>query len=183
MDRERIQALVKQCSTGLFDLACAVSGHPDWDLNLPVGVIDARHTKPRLTVTPVGTINSVVRASATIGTPLMQRFFERFGEVGLEEAQRDFRSGEEADAFSEIWETYLEERRSGGQAMWSVEDATDFVMHSRMSHHDREVALVAILPGDPHAICTFSVPIQFLTFTHQADDSPPANTDDQNNVP
>ena len=71
MDRKRIQELVKQCSTGLFDLACAVSGHPDWDLNLPVGVIDARHDKPRLTVTPVGTINSVLRASATIGTCLL----------------------------------------------------------------------------------------------------------------
>ena len=175
MDRKRIQELVKQCSTGLFDLACAVSGHPDWDLNLPVGVIDARHDKPRLTVTPVGTINSVLRASATIGTPLMQRFFERFSEVGLDAARDELSSGADADAFKDLWETYLEERRSGGQAMWSVEDATDFVMHSRASHHDREVALVAILPGDPHAICTFSVPIQFLT--------QPGSAEDQNNVP
>lgn len=171
MERGRIQELVKECSAGLFDLACAVSGHPDWDLNLPVGVIDARHGKPRLTVTAVGTINSVLRASATIGNPLMQRFFERFGSVGLNQARDEFQNGDDAEAFSELWETYLEERRSEGQAMWSIEDATDFVIHSRLSHQDREVALVAILPGDPHSICTFSVPIHFLTSTDQGDNS------------
>lgn len=170
MERQRIQVLVQQCATGLFDLACAVSGHPDWDLSLPVGVIDARHGKPRLTVTPVGTINSVLRASATIGTPLMRRFFDRFSKVGLEQAKREMSNGPEGDAFAELWETYREERNSGGQAMWSVEDATAFVMHSRISHRDREVACVAILPGDPHAICTFSVPIQFLTSPGQGDD-------------
>ena len=165
IEKRHIQELVKHCATGLFDLACAVSGHPDWDLNLPVGVIDARHDKARLTVTAVGTINSVLRASSTIGTPLMQRFFARYNSVGLEQAQREFRNGPDADAFDELWETYRDERRSGGQAMWSVEDATRFVMHSRQSHNDREVACVAILPGDPHAICTFSVPIRFLTRT------------------
>jgi len=163
MDQAPIQALVKQCAAGLFDLACAVSGHPEWDLNLPVGVIDARHHKPRLTVTPVGTINSVLRASATIGTPLMRRFFERFSCVGLEQAQAEFSSGADAEAFAELWDAYREERESGGQAMWSIEDATDFVMHSRCSHSDHEVACVAILPGAPHAIVTFSVPIRFLT--------------------
>ena len=170
MERQRIQKLVQQCATGLFDLACAVSGHAEWDLNLPVGVIDARHGKPRLTVTPVGTINSVLRASATIGTPLMRRFFERFSEVGLEQAKKEFCEGPDGVAFAELWETYRQERQSGGQAMWSVEDATAFAMHSRISHRDHEVACVAILPGDPHAICTFSVPIQFLTSTEPWDD-------------
>ena len=45
---------------GLFDLACKVSGCSTWDLTLPVGVIDA-DKQPKLTVTAVGTINSVVR--------------------------------------------------------------------------------------------------------------------------
>ncbi|MGC6483408.1 MAG: hypothetical protein ACON4T_07590 [Synechococcus sp.] len=174
MEKRLIQDLVKQCATGLFDLACAVSGHTTWDLTLPVAVIDARDSTPRLTVTAVGTINSIVKASAVIGTPLMQRFFDRFSSVGLEQARDEFIAGEEAEAFKEMWESYMEERRSGGQAMWSIEDATAFVMHSRASHQDREVACVAILPGDPHAICTFSVPIQFLTSiqTRQDDDQP-----------
>ncbi len=47
--------------------------------------------------------------------------------------------------------------------MWSIEDATDFVMKTRDAHNDREVACVAILPGKPHEIVTFSVPIAFLT--------------------
>ena len=47
--------------------------------------------------------------------------------------------------------------------MWSIEDATDFVLKSREAHADREVACLAILPGDPHKILTFSIPIAFLT--------------------
>ena len=36
-------------------------------------------------------------------------------------------------------------------------------MQTRDAHSDHEVACVAILPGDPHEIVTFSVPIAFLT--------------------
>ena len=70
MERQIIQTLIKQCGLGLFDLACAVSGHPHWDLSIPVGVIDARRTRPKLIVTSIGTINSIVKASSTIGDGL-----------------------------------------------------------------------------------------------------------------
>ncbi|MAV11266.1 MAG: hypothetical protein CMN96_07455 [Synechococcus sp. MED850] len=163
MDQTEIQTLVRQCALGLFDLACAVSGHPEWDLSLPVGVIDARRTKPKLMVTAVGTINSMVKASSTIGHPLMKRFFERFSALGLDEALREARQQDHSGAFEEIWLTYREERRSGEQAMWSIEDATAFVLQSKEAHTDREISCVAILPGDPHRILTFSVPIAFLT--------------------
>ena len=36
MEKEPIQKLIKQCSMGLFDLACKVSGCSTWDLTLPV---------------------------------------------------------------------------------------------------------------------------------------------------
>ena len=163
MDQQRIQSLVKQCALGLFDLACAVSGHRQWNLSVPVGVIDARRTTPRLMVTAIGTINSVVKASATIGHPLMQRFFQRFEQVGLDQALSDACSGPDGDAFAEIWQAYQDERREGDQAMWSIEDATAFVLKCREAHQDREVACLAILDGDPHRILTFSVPIAFLT--------------------
>lgn len=163
MDQQRVQSLVRQCALGLFDLACAVSGHPHWDLSLPVGVIDARRPKPRLMVSAVGTINSMVKASPTIGHPLMQEFFHRFDQIGLDEALEEARSGQNAAAFEEIWQAYQDERRQGEQPMWSIEDATDFVLKSREAHADREVACLAILPGDPHRILTFSVPIAFLT--------------------
>jgi hypothetical protein len=163
MDRARVQALVRQCASGLFDLACAVSGRSRWDLGLPVGVIDARRASPRLVVTAVGTISSVLRTSACIGHPLMRRFFERFEAVGLEQALLEFRSGPDADDFAEVWDAYIEERRASGQAMWSVEDATAFVLQTRDHFQDREVACAAILPGRPHEIVTFGVPISFLT--------------------
>ena len=163
MQTQRIQQLVKQCSMGLFDLACSVSGHSSWDLNLPVGVIDARRDTPKLMVTAVGTINSMVRASSTIGHPLMRRFFERMESVGLDKALEESISGEESDEFAEIWQSYKQERFENGPQMWSIEDATDFVLQSREAHQHREVACIAILPGEPHVIATFSVPIAFLT--------------------
>ena len=163
MDEIQVQSLVKQCALGLFDLACAVSGHPQWDLTLPVGVIDARQRKPRLIATAVGTINSVVRASPTIGHPLMRQFFDHFETSGLDDALHAMRTGPDASAFADIWEAYQDERRQGEQAMWSLEDSTDFVLHSREAHADHEVSCVAILTGDPHRILTFSVPIAFLT--------------------
>ena len=83
MDLQQVQALVKKCAMGLFDLACSVSGHPQWDLSLPVGVIDARKHPPKLLVTPVGTINSIVKASSTLGHPLIQRVYERASVVGF----------------------------------------------------------------------------------------------------
>ena len=163
MQTQRIQQLVKQCSMGLFDLACSVSGHSSWDLNLPVGVIDARRDTPKLMVTAVGTINSMVRASSTIGHPLMRRFFERMESVGLDKALEESISGEQANEFAEIWQSYKQERFENGPPMWSIEDATDFVLQSKEAHQHREVACIAILPGEPHWIATFSVPIAFLT--------------------
>ena len=163
MQTQRIMQLVKQCSMGLFDLACSVSGHSSWDLNLPVGVIDARRDTPKLMVTAVGTINSMVRASSTIGHPLMRQFFEIEELVGLDKALEELISGEQADEFAEIWQYYKQERFENGPPMWSIEDATDFVLQSKEAHQHREVACIAILPGEPHWIATFSVPIAFLT--------------------
>ena len=163
MQKKQIQQLIKQCSMGLFDLACSVSGHSNWDLNLPVGVIDARRDRPKLMVTAVGTINSIVRASATIGHPLMRRFFARMESVGLDKALEESIGGEEADAFAEVWQAYKQERFENGAPMWSIEDATAFVLQSKEAHQDREVACIAIFPGEPHSIVTFTVPIAFLT--------------------
>ena len=163
MQTQQIQQLVKQCSMGLFDLACSVSGHSTWDLDLPVGVIDARRDNPKLMVTAVGTINSMVRASSTIGHPLMRQFFERMEAVGMDKALEESIGGEEADAFAEIWQAYKQERFENGAPMWSIEDATAFVLQSKEAHQDREVACIAIFPGEPHSIVTFSVPIAFLT--------------------
>ena len=163
MQKQQIQQLIKQCSMGLFDLACSVSGHSNWDLNLPVGVIDARRDRPKRMVTAVGTINSIVRASATIGHPLMRRFFARMESVGLDKALEESIGGEEADAFAEVWQAYKQERFENGAPMWSIEDATAFVLQSKEAHQDREVACIAIFPGEPHSIVTFTVPIAFLT--------------------
>ena len=133
MDRETIQSLIKQCSLGLFDLACAVSGHPSWDLNLPVGVIDARRSKPKLMVSAIGTINSTLKASSTIAHPLMVRLFERFEDVGLEQALTEMKHGEDGEAFCEVWQAYRDERRCGDAPMWSIEDATASVSYTHLT--------------------------------------------------
>ena len=163
MDLQQVQTLVRKCAMGLFDLACSVSGHPQWDLNLPVGVIDARKHPPKLLVTPVGTINSIIKASSTLGHPLIQKVFDRASVVGFQEALTESVSGPDSDLFAEIWQAYKEERTQGGKALWSIEDATTFVLQSKAAHARREVALVAILPGHPQDIVMLSVPIAFLT--------------------
>ena len=83
--------------------------------------------------------------------------------MGVEVALTEMKQGAQAEAFNEVWEAYREERRNGEAPMWSVEDATAFVLKSKEAHADREVACVAILQGEPHRIVTFSVPIAFLT--------------------
>ena len=163
MELQQVQTLVRQCALGLFDLACSVSGHPHWDLSLPVGVIDARKHPPKLLVTPIGTINSIVKASATLGHPLIQRFYERAAIVGFELSLTEAISGPDSDSFAEIWQAYKEERLQSGQALWSIEDATSFVLRSKQAHAKHDVALVAILPGEPLVVVTLNVPIAFLT--------------------
>ena len=66
MESQRVQSLIKQCGLGSLTWR-QVSALTTWDLNLPVGVIDARRTTPETDCHRHRTINSVVRASATIG--------------------------------------------------------------------------------------------------------------------
>ena len=163
MDLQLVQTLVQKCAMGLFDLACNVSGHPQWDLSLPVGVIDARKQPPKLLVTPVGTINSIVKASSTLGHPLIQRVYQRASVIGFHHALTESISRPDSNAFAEIWQAYKEERCHSRQALWSIEDATSFVLESKAAHARRDVALVASLAGEPLDIVTLSVPIAFLT--------------------
>ena len=61
----------------------------------------------------------------------MVRLFERFEDVGLEQALNEMKSGEDGVAFCEIWQAYRDERRCGDAPMWSIEDATAFVVRPR----------------------------------------------------
>ena len=74
--RERVQQLCEDHAEDLRDLAIEVGAHRQWDLTLPVAVIDARSDRRRFHVTAVGTIGNVVRVSTTIDHPLMQQLFE-----------------------------------------------------------------------------------------------------------
>ena len=157
--RDRVQQLCEDHAGDLRALAITVGDHQQWDLTLPIAVIDARSERRRFHVSAVGTIGNVVRVSTTIDHPLMQQLFEliqtRSDQSALAQMRNDADHGEE---FSAVFEMYQEERR-GGAPLWSASDAASFVVKSKEAFDDRELAIVALLPGDPHDLVTFGVPL------------------------
>ena len=159
--RERVQQLCEAHAEDLRSLALNVGKHHQWDLTLPVAVIDARADRKRFHVTAVGTIGNVVRVSTTIDHPLMQQLFEliqtRSDQSALELMLSNADYGEE---FAGLFEIYREER-SGGAPLWSASDAASFVVKSKEAFDDRELAIVALLPSDPHDVVTFGIPLRY----------------------
>lgn len=159
--RERVQRLCEDHAEDLGSLAVNIGGHRQWDLDLPVAVIDARSQRRRFHISAVGTIGNVVRVSTTIDHPLMQQLFEltqtRSDESALEQMLSHADNGKE---FAAVFEMYREERRSGAP-LWSASDAASFVVKSKQAFDDRELAVVALLPGDPHEVVTFGIPLGY----------------------
>ncbi|WP_114992581.1 hypothetical protein [Synechococcus sp. UW179A] len=159
--RERVQQLCEDHAKDLSSLATNVAEHRQWDLTLPVAVIDARSDRRRFHVTAVGTIGNVVRVSTTIDHPLMQQLFKliqtRSDNSALDLMLSNADYGEEFEA---IFETYREER-SNGAPLWSASDAAAFVFKSKEAFDDRELAIVALLPSDPHDVVTFGIPLRY----------------------
>lgn len=154
-----VQDLCTQHEGKLKVLAQKVSACSAWDLNIPIGVIDARAGTHKFHITSAGTIGTVVRMSTTIDHPLMQRLFELIPDRGdvaaLEELLNDEEVGEE---FASVFSEYQEERK-GGAPLWSADDATAFVNKCRDAFDDKEIAVVALLHGEPHHLVTFAVPL------------------------
>ena len=159
--RDRVQQLCEDHAGDLHGLAVTVGQHQQWDLTLPVAVIDARSDRRRFHVSAVGTIGNVVRVSTTIDHPLMQQLFEliqtRSDQSALEQMHNDADHGAE---FAAVFEMYQEERK-GGSPLWSASDAASFVVKSKEAFDDRELAIVALLPGDPHDLVTFGIPLSY----------------------
>ena len=159
--RGRVQQLCEDHAGDLRALAISVGGHQQWDLTLPIAVIDARSERRRFHVSAVGTIGNVVRVSTTIDHPLMQQLFEliqnRSDQSALELMLSNANYGEE---FAGLFEIYREEH-SGGAPLWSASDAASFVVKSKEAFDDRELAVVALLPSDPHDVVTFGIPLRY----------------------
>ena len=157
--RERVQQLCEDHAEDLRSLAIDLGGHRQWDLSLPVAVIDARTERRRFHISVVGTIGNVVRVSTTIDHPLMQQLFELIQTRSDDSALELMLSNADyGDEFAAVFEMYREERRSGAP-LWSASDAASFVVKSKEAFDDRELAVVALLPGDPHAVVTFGIPL------------------------
>jgi len=164
--RRRIQDLLVAFRSELHDSAAALQGADHWDLSLPVAVIDARAANPCLIRSSIGTINSILKVSLTIASPALQPFFARLSNSSFEEAFEQFASDPfTGSQFVQAFEAYRHERAEKGQAMWSLEDSTAFVIKSRDCFHDQELPLVALFPGDGEegaSLFTFGVPLAFF---------------------
>jgi hypothetical protein len=64
------------------------------------------------------------------------------------------------DEFAQLFETYKEERRLGSP-LWSASDAAGFVVKSKEAFDDQELAIVALLPGNPYDLVSFGIPWAF----------------------
>lgn len=164
--RRRIQELLVAFRSELHATAAAVQCADHWDLSLPVAVIDARAANPCLIRSSIGTINSILKVSLTIAAPALQPFFARLSNSSFEEAFEQFASDPlSGPEFVQAFEAYRQERAEKGQAMWSLEDSTAFVIKTRDCFQDQELPLVALLPGDGEegaSLFTFGVPLAFF---------------------
>lgn len=162
MDKtERVQNLCSEHSKELKGLAVDVCAHARWDMNLPVAVIDARKTPHRFHISAVGTIGNILRVSTTADNPLMQQLFDLYEERGTDGALEHMLNDEEnGDEFAQLFETYKEERRMGSP-LWSASDAASFVVKSKEAFDDQELAIVALLPGNPYDLVSFGIPWAF----------------------
>ena len=143
-----------------------VKAEREWSLSTICAVIDARNAAPQVVTTHVGTINSVLVASSALDSPLLQSFLKRARESDPELALSEFLDSSQAEAFTEIYERYREEREEKGHAVWSVGDSAAFVAKSREAWNDRELACVAVTPGptaNTHGVLTFSRPLDWLS--------------------
>jgi hypothetical protein len=151
----------------LLDLGLQVQRRGEWDLSLPVAIVDARKSKAkgsatRFHVSPIGTIGNVLRISVTCDHPLMRQLFELYQDRGDEEALNFMMNGDDAEEFSELFSEYQKERKSG-QLTWGASDASAFVFKSKECFGDREIA-VAILHTDQNGqdeLTTCGVPFSF----------------------
>ena len=146
--------------------ATLVKAEREWSLSTICAVIDARNAAPQVVTTHVGTINSVLVASSALDSPLLQAFLKRARESDPEHALSEFLDSSDAEAFTQIYEHYREEREEKGHAVWSVGDSAVFVAKSREAWNDRELACVAVTPGPTaktHGVLTFSLPLDWLS--------------------
>lgn len=164
--RHRIQALLAELKPRLRPAAEQQLDRKGWDLNLPITVIDARRSPALLIPTSLGTINSILKVSMTIAAPSLQPFFALLGELAWDEAyERCAADPQQGALFVEAFEAYREEKAEQGQAMWSLDDSTAFVLKSRECFDDAELPLVALLPADSSEgaeIFTFGVPLRYF---------------------
>lgn len=91
----------------------------------------------------------------------MQQLFDLYEERGTDGALEHMLNDEEnGDEFAQLFETYKEERRLGSP-LWSASDAASFVVKSKEAFDDQELAIVALLPGNPYDLVSFGIPWAF----------------------
>ena len=91
----------------------------------------------------------------------LQQLFELYEERGSDAALDHMLNDEvHGDEFAHLFETYKDERRLGSP-LWSASDAASFVVKSKEAFDDQELAIVALLPGNPYDLVSFGIPWAF----------------------
>ena len=138
-DKERqVQDLCDEHKASLKGLVELVGAQKQWDLSLPVAVIDARSRPHQFHLVAVGSIGNVLRISVHVDHPLMRELFVRYEDMGAESAiEHMINFHEEAEEFSQLFSMFQEERRGSAKPMWSADDAAKFVQRPLGAHYTR----------------------------------------------
>ncbi len=161
-----VRQLISELRDDMSEAGLELRNRGAWDLQCPVVIIDARTKPNRIVRTSVRGVTGAIATSNVIDDPLMRSFFERFREVGPDEALDEFMHGSEAERFAELWETYNDEAQQQGLAVWSHSDAAKFVLKSKSCFDDGQLACIAITKADDcdvHNVLTFSVDAYWLS--------------------
>lgn len=162
-DKERqVQDLCNEHKASLKGLAELVKDQGQWDLSLPVAVIDARERPHQFHLVAVGSIGNVLKISTYGSHRLMVQLYELYQDRGAEGAlEWMLNESPDAEEFSEVFAIHQQERNEGGKPMWSSDDAAKFCKKSRDAFADKEIAVAALLPGEPYELMTFGIPTSF----------------------
>ena len=147
----------------LIPIAQQVAKTETWSLSLRCAVIDCTSGLAAVHNSSVGGVGSFIRTSTVIDHPLMEHFLGLVQAQGVDAALEAMANDlGESEEFNNLYDAYLDERQHG-QLIWGVGDATEFVMKSQDCFQDREMACIAVFPGNPQPeLYTFALPLFFF---------------------
>ena len=166
--QKQVEALLVDHRSVFIECAKRLTERQTWSpIDCPVVVIDARKLPGTAQVCTVGTLSTLVPASAAIDIPEIKEWVQLVRKNGHEDAFSEMlsRRGEDAGCrFAEGYGLLQTERREGVECLWSTNDLSHFVVKTREAF-PKAIGCVALISGEDEVcrgVITFESEIQRL---------------------